>query len=52
MFYALIDELINAILFRIQAEYSEEIDAFADAERQALMIADYLSNGIYRQFGM
>lgn len=52
MFYALIDELINAILFRIQAEYSEEIDAFADAERLALMIADYLSNGIYRQFGM
>lgn len=51
MFYNLIDELIDAILFRIDDDYTEGTDAFADAERQALMIADYLSNGIIRQFG-
>ncbi len=37
------------IVARLSGEYADDVDTFDELERQALKLADYLSNGIMRQ---
>jgi len=50
MFYRHLDLTTAEVSARLAKKYAEDIAAFGKVEREALMMADYFSQGIMREF--
>jgi len=50
MFYKHLELTTNEVAARLAGRYAEDIAAFDKVEREALMMADYFSQGIMREF--
>ena len=50
MFYRHLELTTQEVAARLAGRYPEDIDAFDKVEREALMMADYFSQGIFREF--
>ncbi|MDF2473575.1 MAG: hypothetical protein K0R21_1357, partial [Anaerocolumna sp.] len=52
MMYDHLSMLEHEVSARIQGRYQEDIAVYDDIQKQALMMADVMSEGIIRQFGV
>jgi len=50
MFHRHLDLTTNEVAARLAGRYKDDIDAFGKVEREALMMADYFSQGIMQAF--
>jgi hypothetical protein len=52
MLYKHLDLTTEEVAKRLAGDYPADIQAFGRVEQEAIMMADYFTSGIYRQFGL